>query len=170
MLRRESVDVLVTDLNMPVMDGYKLIASVHALFPSIPVIVLTSLPSGAPQDKALALGALRVLSKPVRLSLLMEEIKQLGSQETDGFVRGVSLSGLLQLMGWEGKTCTLTVKRRAPPSATSTSRAAGSSMRSAERGRDWRRPTGSWPGPSPGWSSWMPAGSRARSRWPPRRS
>jgi CheY-like chemotaxis protein len=109
-LRRESVDVLVTDLNMPVMDGYKLIASVHELFPSIPVIVLTSLPSGAPQDKALALGALRVLSKPVRLSLLMEEIKQLGSQETDGFVRGVSLSGLLQLMGWEGKTCTLTVK------------------------------------------------------------
>jgi CheY-like chemotaxis protein len=112
-LRHEPVDVLVTDLNMPVMDGYRLITSVHELYPSIPVIVLTSLPPGAPQDRALALGALRVLSKPVRLSLLMEEIKRLGGKESEGCVRGISLSGLLQLMSWEGKTCTLTVKSMA---------------------------------------------------------
>jgi CheY-like chemotaxis protein len=112
LLRQEPIDVLVTDLNMPIMDGYRLIAAVHELYPSIPVIVLTSLPPGAPQDRALALGALRVLSKPVRLSLLMEEIKLLGSRESEGFVRGISLSGLLQLMSWEGKTCTLTVKSR----------------------------------------------------------
>lgn len=112
-LRREPVNVLVTDLNMPVMDGYRLITKVYEQYPSIPIIVLTSLPPGAPQDRATALGALRVLSKPVRLSLLMEEIKLLGNRESDGFVRGVSLSGLLQLMSWEGKTCTLTVKSRA---------------------------------------------------------
>jgi CheY-like chemotaxis protein len=112
-LRHDPVDVLVTDLNMPVMDGYRLITSVHDLFPSIPIIVLTSLPPGAPQDRAMALGALQVLSKPVRLSLLMEEIRLLGNRESDGFVRGISLSGLLQLMSWEGKTCTLTVKSRA---------------------------------------------------------
>ena len=111
-LRHEPVDVLVTDLNMPVMDGYRLITTVHDLYPSIPVIVLTSLPPGAPQDRALALGALRVLSKPVRLSLLMEEIRLLGNRESDGSVRGIGLSGLLQLMSWEGKTCTLTVKSR----------------------------------------------------------
>lgn len=111
-LRHEPVDVLVTDLNMPVMDGYRLIASVYERYPSIPVIVLTALPPGAPQERALALGALCVISKPVRLSLLMEEIKLLGSMESDGFVRGIGLSGLLQLMNWEGKTCTLTVKSR----------------------------------------------------------
>lgn len=109
-LRHEPVDVLVTDLNMPVMDGYRLITSVHELYPSIPVLVLTSLPEGAPHDRALELGALRVLSKPVRLSLLMEEIKLLGVRESTGMVRGLSLSSLLQLMGWEGKTCTLSVK------------------------------------------------------------
>jgi CheY-like chemotaxis protein len=112
-LRHAPIDVLVTDLNMPVMDGYRLITTVHELYPSIPIIVLTSLPPGAPQDRAMALGALQVLSKPVRLSLLMEEIKLLGSREADGFVRGLSLSGLLQLMSWEGKTCTLTVRSRA---------------------------------------------------------
>lgn len=109
-LRHELINVLVTDLNMPVMDGYRLITAVHELYPSIPIIVLTSLPPGAPQDRAMALGAFRVLSKPVRLSLLMEEIKLLGSRESQGSVRGISLSGLLQLMGWEGKTCTLTVR------------------------------------------------------------
>jgi CheY-like chemotaxis protein len=109
-LRHEPVDVLVTDLNMPVMDGYRLITAVHDLYPSIPIIVLTSLPPGASQDRAISLGALRVMSKPVRLSLLMEEIKLLGNKEAQGFVRGISLSGLLQLMSWEGKTCTLTVK------------------------------------------------------------
>jgi len=111
-LRREPIDVLVTDLNMPVMDGYRLITSVHTLYPSIPIIVLTSLPPGAPQDRAMALGALQVLCKPVRLSLLMEEIKFLGSREPEGFVRGIGLSGLLQLMSWEGKTCTLTVRSK----------------------------------------------------------
>jgi CheY-like chemotaxis protein len=110
MMRREPIDVLVTDINMPVMDGYRLITTVHELYPSIPIVVLTSLPPGAPQDRAMALGALQVLSKPVRLSLLMEEIKQLGNRESEGYVRGISLSGLLQLMTWEGKTCTLTVK------------------------------------------------------------
>ena len=109
-LRREPVDVLVTDLNMPVMDGYHLITSVHDLYPSVPILVLTSLPEGAPHDRALEMGALRVLSKPVRLSVLMDEIKLLGSRESAGLVRGISLSGLLQLMSWEGKTCTLSVK------------------------------------------------------------
>ncbi len=109
-LRHEAVDVLVTDLNMPVMDGYRLITIVYDLYPSIPILVLTSLPVGDSQDRARELGALKVLSKPVRLSLLMDEIKLLGSQEPAGAVKGVGLGSLLQLMSWEGKTCTLTVR------------------------------------------------------------
>lgn len=109
-LRQQSVNVLVTDLNMPVMDGYRLIAAVHGLYPSMPVIVLTSLPAGEPQDRATQLGALRVLSKPVRLSQLMEEIKLLGSREAPGQVKGIGLGSLLQLMAWESKTCTITVR------------------------------------------------------------
>jgi CheY-like chemotaxis protein len=109
-LRRQAVDVLVTDLNMPVMDGYRLIAAVHGLYPSMPVIVLTSLPLGESQDRASQLGALRVLSKPVRLSQLMEEIKLLGSREAPGQVKGIALGSLLQLMTWESKTCTITIR------------------------------------------------------------
>jgi CheY-like chemotaxis protein len=110
LLRKQTVDVLVTDLNMPVMDGYRLITAVHGLYPLLPVIVLTSLPEGEPQDRARHLGALRVLSKPVRLSLLMDEIKFQANREAPGQVKGLSLGSLLQLMIWESKTCTITVK------------------------------------------------------------
>ena len=109
-LRQHKVDVLVTDLNMPIMDGYRLIAAVHGLYPLLQVIVLTSLPEGEPQDRAKHLGALRVISKPVRLSLLMEEIKFQGGREAPGQVKGLGLSSLLQLMVWEAKTCTITVR------------------------------------------------------------
>jgi CheY-like chemotaxis protein len=109
-LRQESVDVLVTDLNMPIMDGYRLIALVHDHYPTLPVIVLTSLPPGEPMDKALRLGALRAMSKPVRLSHLMEEIRQAGEMHPEGLVRGLPLASLIQLMNWEGKTCTLKVR------------------------------------------------------------
>ncbi|HNX93521.1 MAG TPA: response regulator [Holophaga sp.] len=109
-LRQRFVDVLVTDLNMPIMDGYRLIAAVHGLYPSLPVIVLTSLPPGDPQDRAKQLGAMRVISKPVRLSQLMEEIKLIRSREAPGQVKGIGLGSLLQLMTWESKTCTMTVR------------------------------------------------------------
>nr|WP_320132249.1 response regulator [uncultured Holophaga sp.] len=109
-LRVEPVDVLVTDLQMPVLDGYGLIASVHDLYPSIPIVVLTSLPEGVACERARSLGALKVLAKPVRLSLLMEELRSLGELESEGRVRGLTVGSLLQLMSWELKSCTLTVQ------------------------------------------------------------
>jgi CheY-like chemotaxis protein len=109
-LRQHTIHVMVTDLNMPVMDGYRLIAEVRGLFPMLSIIVLTSLPEGPPQERAKQLGALYVISKPARLSLLMDEIKVLGNWEAPGQVKGLSLGSLLQLMSWESKTCTMSVK------------------------------------------------------------
>jgi len=109
-MRREPVDVLVTDLQMPVLDGFGLIAQVHARYPSVPIIVLTSLPEGLSFERARELGAFKVLSKPVRLSSLMDELRILGEREVEGKVRGLSIGSLLQLMNWELKTSTLTVR------------------------------------------------------------
>ncbi|MBK8791458.1 MAG: response regulator [Holophagaceae bacterium] len=41
MLRQEPVHVLVTDLNMPVMDGFNLIAKVSRFYPQVPIIVMS---------------------------------------------------------------------------------------------------------------------------------
>ncbi len=109
-LQAEPVDVLVTDLSMPVMDGFKLIAVVAERYPSIPVLVMTGLPEDEHQNTPLYLGALRILHKPPRLSQLMDEIRGAAQRRPDGMVRGIALGSLLQLMNWEQKNCTMTVR------------------------------------------------------------
>jgi len=109
-LKVEPVDVVVTDLQMPVMDGYRLIAHIHERYPTLPVIVITSIPLIESRERALQLGALRVMPKPTRLSYLMEEIRQAGDLKPEGMVRGLGLGSLLQLMQWEGRTATFQVR------------------------------------------------------------
>lgn len=109
-LQGESVDVLVTDLSMPVMDGFKLIAVVSERYPSIPILVMTGLPESEHQNTPLFIGALRILNKPPRLSQLMDEIRIASQRISDGLVRGIALGSLLQLMNWEQKSCTMTIR------------------------------------------------------------
>ncbi|MDP2877276.1 MAG: response regulator [Holophaga sp.] len=109
-MRQETVNVLVTDLNMPVMDGFNLIALVTERYPHIPVLVITSMQEEEHQNVPLCLGALRILPKPVRLPLLMEEIRSVILREPDGMVKGITLTSLLQLMEWEKKNATLNVE------------------------------------------------------------
>ncbi len=112
-LRTEPVNVLVTDLNMPVMDGFHLIAQVTRLYPQVPIIVMTGLGEHQHRNTPLQLGAVRILTKPPRLSLLMDEIRAAALLEPSGLVRGIGLNSLLQLLNWETKSCTLTVKSEA---------------------------------------------------------
>jgi CheY-like chemotaxis protein len=109
-LQTEPVDVLVTDLSMPVMDGFKLIAIVAERYPSIPILVMTGLAEAEHQNTPLYIGALRILTKPPRLSQLMDEIKTAAQRRPDGMVKGIALGSLLQLMNWERKSCTMTVR------------------------------------------------------------
>ncbi len=113
LLRAEPVNVMVTDLNMPVMDGFNLIARVSRLYPQIPIIVMTGLGESQHLNSPLQLGAVRILSKPPRLTLLMDEIKAAALFEPSGLVRGIALNSILQLLNWESKSCTLTVKSEA---------------------------------------------------------
>lgn len=109
-LRTQHVDVLLTDLQMPVMDGYGLIAKASSDYPALPIIVMTAMSEAEHENRPLSMGAFRIMSKPPHLSKLMEEIRVAAHQEPTGLVRGISLSSLLQLLAWERKSCTLTVK------------------------------------------------------------
>ncbi len=110
-IKEEEIHVLVTDLDMPVMDGFSLIATVADFYPHIPILVMTSLNESQHGNVPLQLGALRIFPKPVRLSLLMEEIRQAALRQSDGMVRGLTLNSLLQLMAWERKDATMVVKQ-----------------------------------------------------------
>jgi CheY-like chemotaxis protein len=109
-LQSNPVDVVVTDLKMPVLDGYGLLAILSEKYPSLPVIVLTAVAEPGMLNRAAQLGALRILAKPIRLSLLMEEIRTAAAVAPHGIVQGLAVSGLLQLLNWERKTATLTVR------------------------------------------------------------
>jgi len=64
-----SFDVLLTDLEMPRMNGLELVAALRADTPSLPVVVLTGNPpdGGASAFAGLGSGPFVLLSKPARL-------------------------------------------------------------------------------------------------------
>jgi hypothetical protein len=72
--------------------------------------VLTGLSESQHLNTPLQMGAISILSKPPRLTILMEAIRAAAQFEPTGMVRGIGLNSILQLLNWEKKSCTLTVK------------------------------------------------------------
>jgi two-component system chemotaxis response regulator CheY len=73
-LSSEKVDIILADINMPIMDGLKLVSLVrgNAFYKNIPIIIITT--EGAEEDKkkALALGANAYLTKPIQTQELIK--------------------------------------------------------------------------------------------------
>jgi chemosensory pili system protein ChpA (sensor histidine kinase/response regulator) len=76
---RELPDVILTDVEMPRMDGYELLASLkrQPALSRIPVIMITSRAGDKHRRKALDLGACEYLTKPYEDTALIETIKRL---------------------------------------------------------------------------------------------
>jgi len=76
LLKEAPTDLLVTDLNMPQMDGETLLKWIRAnpKLSSTPVVVITSAGNPAKEARLLELGALRVINKPVTPTVLMETL------------------------------------------------------------------------------------------------
>jgi hypothetical protein len=70
---------------------------------------MTGLDESQHLNTPLKLGAIRILTKPPRLTILMDAIRTASHFEPTGMVRGIGLNSILQLLNWEKKSCTLTV-------------------------------------------------------------
>ncbi len=72
--KAQEIDLLLTDLNMPIMDGETLVKWVKASpkLRNLPVIVITSAGNPAKETRLLKLGAHRVLNKPVSPAVMMD--------------------------------------------------------------------------------------------------
>jgi CheY-like chemotaxis protein len=72
MVLRKPPDLIISDVNMPHMDGFEFVAALKAdkSLPDIPVIFLTSLEEG--EHRGRQLGAVGYLTKPVRADRLLE--------------------------------------------------------------------------------------------------
>ncbi|MCX7946700.1 MAG: response regulator [Hydrogenophilus sp.] len=67
---------IITDLNMPKMDGLSFIRSVRPLLRFTPILILTTESQAAKRDEAKRLGATGWLTKPVSGSDLLNVLKQ----------------------------------------------------------------------------------------------
>ncbi|RMG73469.1 MAG: response regulator [Nitrospirae bacterium] len=77
-LSENEVDIILADINMPVMDGLKLVSLVRSnpSYKDIPVIIITT--EGAEEDrkKAMAIGANAYLPKPIQTQELIRLVKK----------------------------------------------------------------------------------------------
>jgi CheY-like chemotaxis protein len=83
-LERETVDVLVTDLGMPRVDGYGLLRSVRKEHPDhngyVPAVALTGFASDDDRARTLAAGFRAHLTKPVDVEALIELLRELAGR------------------------------------------------------------------------------------------
>ncbi|MBU0484411.1 MAG: response regulator [Proteobacteria bacterium] len=111
-LKSETVDLLISDLNMPKMDGFELLAFMNNNFPSIPIVIMTAFVTPEIKQKVKDLGAAQFLEKPLNFETLEAINFEKISGSSSGQVMGISLQSFLQLIDMEHKTCTLTVKSK----------------------------------------------------------
>jgi CheY-like chemotaxis protein len=77
LLKTTRVDLVLTDLNMPVMDGFKLLAYISDKHPDIKKIAMTGLQSEDVREKLRFLGIRHCMEKPFGLKDLNEKIIQM---------------------------------------------------------------------------------------------
>lgn len=108
-LQSTAVDLVVTDLNMPVLDGFALLAHLMSARARMPIIVLTAYGTPDTRRHLKEVGA-GYLEKPLDLPLLPAVVREKLAQQARGHIEGITLSSLLQILNLERKSCALHVE------------------------------------------------------------
>jgi two-component system chemotaxis response regulator CheY len=78
-LSTQMFDIILTDINMPIMDGLKLVSMVRndPVHKAIPIVIITT--EGADEDRkrGLALGANAYIAKPIQTADLLNVVNQI---------------------------------------------------------------------------------------------
>ena len=72
-------DIVLTDINMPIMDGLKLVKRIRtdATHKDVPIIVITTEGSKEDRQRALQLGANAYITKPIQAPQVIAKVKEL---------------------------------------------------------------------------------------------
>jgi DNA-binding response OmpR family regulator len=107
-LRHDTVSLLVTELEVPGIEGPGLLNHVAESYPEVPAIVLTAYNTPEMERLARQNGAAEYCSKPVLPENLSQKIMTILSRQSDGgTLHSVSSGIFLQLIEMEQKTCTI---------------------------------------------------------------
>ena len=70
---------VLSDINMPGMDGLQLLGEIKQRFPDLPVMMVTAYGDDERRRRASELGAAEFITKPVDFDYLKEQLRQLPS-------------------------------------------------------------------------------------------
>ena len=78
-LSADKYDLILTDINMPIMDGLKLVSMVRndPNYKETPIIIITTEGAAEDRERALALGANAYITKPIQTTQILETVKKL---------------------------------------------------------------------------------------------
>jgi CheY-like chemotaxis protein len=76
---RPELIVILSDINMPGMDGLALLCEIKTRWADLPVMMVTAYGDDARRRRADEYGALEFITKPVDFDLLKEQLRQLPS-------------------------------------------------------------------------------------------
>ena len=109
MLKENPVSIVITDLHMPNMDGFALLAHLSEKYPDIPVVVQTGFSTLESKRRVADAGA-TFMEKPIDLEdLAVKIIEVLQKENEGGTLHTFSMDMFIQLIEMDQKTCTIRV-------------------------------------------------------------
>ena len=77
-LATQRFDLVITDMNMPIMDGLKLIRHIRddAVHHEVPIIVVTTERGESDRSRAMSLGATAYVTKPIQAEEIVDTVRR----------------------------------------------------------------------------------------------
>jgi CheY-like chemotaxis protein len=97
-LQKGQPDILLLDLNMPVLDGFGTIERIrkHPRYRTLPVLAVTAYAMRGDREKILTAGFDGYLSKPIDPAFLQQELQRLLTKETHKQTSGAQVDAASQ--------------------------------------------------------------------------
>jgi CheY-like chemotaxis protein len=109
-LKNNVISLVATDIVMPQMDGFALLAHLSEHYPDIPVIIFTGHSTPRSKKAVLDRGAAGYIEKPFEIEKLAQKIIETLKKESEGgMLQTIPLEMFIQLIEMEQKTCTIRV-------------------------------------------------------------
>jgi CheY-like chemotaxis protein len=109
-ISKQKIDLVVTDIQMPVMDGSELIAFIKVHQPGIPIFIIASTITLEMNEEISRSDSMKFFSKPLSPKNLAENVFEELVKNAGGEMHGVSIPSFLQLMEMEKRSCTLIIR------------------------------------------------------------
>ena len=76
-LSQDAFQLIITDINMPVMDGLKLVSLIRkdAVYKTVPIFIITTEGGQEDRERAMALGANAYITKPISGPQVLDMVK-----------------------------------------------------------------------------------------------